>query len=202
MILMAGRMRLHRARAPKQRVSPSQPGYFYPGEVVRLLSLGDIDYAQLRELLALVRGWNPEAHRWARYDLHDIACIQAAIELAGGVQALAKGRKLRLEPLRRALAALRTAGISDPVLRAGLLRQEGRVLASSAGVTFDVTTGQLLLEFAEEVAVGYLKDNVVTADFAAMQKTLSAERRLIRREPRRNAVRRRWPVDVAAERLG
>jgi len=195
--MMAGRIRHHRPRGPARRISSSQPGYFYPGEVVRLLGLEDIDYAQLRELLGLVRGRALGPRKWARYDLHDLACLRAGIDLAGGRPALRRGRRLRLEPLRRAVAALRLAGFAEPLLDAGLTVLDGRLVATSADVIFDPTTGQTALDFVQHEAVRYLRENVVVpADFSAVRRVLASERKAMRPVRARAAGAFPWPVDV------
>ena len=71
--------------------------YFYPAEVVRILGLQGIDYAQLRRLLRLFRTTDSQpTRRWGRYSFEDLVAIRIAVRLAGGTDALARGHRLQL----------------------------------------------------------------------------------------------------------
>jgi hypothetical protein len=163
---------------------------------VRLLELGDVDYAQLRDLLSLTRGSALRPQEWSRYDLRDLACLKAAIDLCGGPEALKQGRRLRLAPLRRAIEALKSAGFSEPLLDAGLHTIDRRLVATSTGVTFDAATGQLVLDFVQQEAVQYLEENVLVADFAAVKQVIAFERRTMRRRAVRGPADLVWSVEV------
>lgn len=89
--------------------------YFYASEVVRILGLQGIDYAQLRRLLRLARTSNAQPdRRWARFTFEDLVAIRSAVQLAGGTEALAEGRRLQLAELERACERLRELGIERP----------------------------------------------------------------------------------------
>jgi hypothetical protein len=173
------------------------PGYFYPGEVVRVLKLRGIDYAQLRALLALVR---PDGERptraWARFNLRDMACIRIAIDLAGGVAALQQGRRLRLSPLRKALRALSRAGYDLPLLDVTLSRDGERIIAVAAGVRFEAETGQLLLDLVQKKAQTYLEANLLRPAFRPVATALATERRKLSSRPA--STRAAWSVEVVS----
>lgn len=194
---MADRIRKHSARRPAKRLA-ERPGYFYPGEVVRILELRGIDYAQLRALLRLVR---PDGERptraWARFNLRDMACIRAAIDLAGGVGALQRGRRLRLAPVRKALKALQRAGYDLPLLDVHLSRDGDRVIAAAAGIRFEAETGQLLLNFVQRKAHTYLEANLLRPVFRPVASALTTERRSLSTRP--TSTTTRWSVEVASK---
>ena len=122
-------------RAPRDTAKPPaerQHGatYFYAAEVVRILGLDGIDYAQLRRLLRLVR--TPDAQpsrRWARFSFEDLVGLRVALHLAGGAEALAQGRRLQLAELERTCARLRQLGVSRPLIDVRL-RREGRAIVA------------------------------------------------------------------------
>ncbi|MGH2719532.1 MAG: hypothetical protein ACRDJU_13280 [Actinomycetota bacterium] len=120
--------------------------YFYPTEVVRILGLRGIDYAQLRRLLRLVRPAGSQPSRgWARYSFEDLVAVRVAVGLAGGREALAQGRRLQIAEVERACARLHELGIARPLLEVPLRREGRAVLAECQGMTFRPATGQLAL---------------------------------------------------------
>jgi len=193
---LADRVRNHSARRPAERLA-ERPGYFYPGEVVRVLKLRGIDYAQLRALLALVR---PDGERptraWARFNLRDMACIRAAIDLAGGVGALQEGRRLRLGPLRKALKALHRAGYDLPLLDVSLSKDGERIVAVAAGIRFEAETGQLLLDLVQKKAETYLAANLLRPVFRPVERAMATERQKLTNRSTSTATV--WSVEVAS----
>jgi hypothetical protein len=193
---MPHRIRKHRPVAPTSRTL--KPGYFYPGEVVRLLRLGDIDYAQLRRLLRIIRGdQGIEKKKWARYDLRDLGSLKVAIDLCGGPEALREGRHLSVSRVSRACEALRAAGVRDPLIESGLRLVGTRILATSQGLTFDAATGQLELNLVLTDATRYLQElrDVARAEVAV---ALRSEFRLL--NPTRQARRvGTWDVGLAVQ---
>ena len=194
---MAPVIQHHAAKRPRRRVSPDVPGYFYPGEVARILGLQGIDYAQLRSLLRIVRPTGREpGRRWARFDLHDMACLRRALELAGGVEALGPGRQVRVAALRRACEALRDAGYEYPLVELSLFRRGSRLLAASAGIVFDPATGQLELGLLVADAASLARQTGKGEEAAAVELALLHEAALLRRAARtkRSASRRNGPL--------
>jgi hypothetical protein len=165
--------------------------------VARILQLRGIDYAQLRDLLGLVRpdGESP-TRAWARFNLRDMACIRVAIDLAGGVGALQKGRRLRMSPLRKALKALRRAGYDLPLLDVSLSWDGERIIAVAAGIRFEAETGQLLLDLVQKKAQTYLETNLLQPVFRPVAAVMVSERRKLSTRPRSTPVT--WTVEVAS----
>lgn len=104
----------HAERAPAKRVrnADAGDGYFFPGEVARMLHLEGIDYTQLRTMFRLVRKQRsaPVAPGWSRFSLIDLACFEALLEISGGRTALEPRRKLSLRGVEETCAALRDLG--------------------------------------------------------------------------------------------
>lgn len=126
-----------------------ETGFFYPGELVEVLGVERIDYRQLRILLALVRGVEPGKlpRSWAQYSLPEVAGMRLALELCGAYteQSSTARRYLRLSPLEKACAALRSIGIENPLLEVPLVRHGSRIIAKVNGLLVDPTNGQLIL---------------------------------------------------------
>ena len=181
---MADRIRNHRPRSPAKRVA-DRPGYFYAGEVARILALGAIDYAQLRGLLKLIRPQSEAPGRaWARYNIRDLACLRVAIELAGGIEALREGRRLHLRTLRHALDALLKAGYALPLLDLSLSREGTRIIARASGIRFDAQNGQLLLDLTQDDAKAFLSNQLLRPDFRPVYRAIATERRALHGRPR------------------
>jgi hypothetical protein len=195
---MADRIHSHPAKPPARRVTDRR-GYFFPGEVARLLRLDGIDYAQLRRLLKLVRADDPPPRgAWGRYSLQDLANLKAAVDLAGGVEALQPGRRLRIVPLQQAFVALKAAGFPHPLIDVSLSRLGSRLVARGDGVTFEASNGQLLLDLAHEDATAYLGGELLNAEFAVVNQAMNAERRALRPRHWRAKMDCRVEVSTAA----
>jgi hypothetical protein len=155
-------------RIRTRRPSPKTPldlgrGYFYPGEVVRILKLEGMDYRQLRDLFRLVReqAGSPSPHKrqWARFTFRDLVALNTALHLAGGKEALAPGRRLRLYDVERICARLRDLGLTRPLTEIAFRRRGQTVIAQVDGISFEPQTGQMLLVEVEESLERYLKEN-------------------------------------------
>jgi hypothetical protein len=141
--------------------------YFYAAEVVRILGLQGIDYAQLRRLLCLARPTgDPPTRGWGRFSFEDLVAIRVAVRLAGGTEALAKSRRLQLAEVERTCARLRELGIVQPLLEVPLRREGRAVLADFHGVTFRPATGQLALAYTSEQVREFLSGVVHIGDGA------------------------------------
>lgn len=138
-------------RTPKDTTKPPAERrdgatYFYAAEVVRILGLDGIDYAQLRRLLRLARSADAQpSRRWARYSFEDLVALRVAVRLAGGTAALSQGRRLQIAELELTCARLQELGIERPLLEVRLRREGRAILAEIDGVTFRPATGQLAL---------------------------------------------------------
>lgn len=171
---MSEPIRDQRPVAPNPRLRPAasnaghDQGYFFPGEVARLLDLEDVDYHQLRRLLRLVRqqaaALPPPRGKWSRYTLRDVAALQVAVEVCGGRAALVAGRHLKIAPLERACAALRRQGVSNPLLDVPLTAHGRRVFALVDGTLVDPTSGQQALADGLERLDAYLGADYPEAD--------------------------------------
>ena len=159
--------------------------YFYPAEVVRILGLQGIDYAQLRRLLRLVRPTDGQpTRRWGRYSFEDLVAIRVAVRLAGGADALARGHRLQLAEVERTCARLRELGVAQPLVEVPLRREGRAVLADFHGVTFRPATGQLALgntaDLVQEFLAGVVRlDRQVLAD---VHSAIDRERARLDRE--------------------
>jgi hypothetical protein len=155
-------------RVPNHRASLRRPlkisrGYFYPGEVVRILQLENMDYRQLRRLFRIVReqaGQTTAAEgKWARFTFRDLVALKAALDLAGGEQALAPGRRLRLQDIEHICQRLNEIGFSSPLTEIAFRRNGRTVIAQVEGVSFEPTSGQMLLGEVETAVARYLEEN-------------------------------------------
>jgi hypothetical protein len=156
----------HDAVTPNPRVNRegTEPGYFYAGEVSRILGLDDIDYQQLRNLFRFVREQAGQSvpKGWARYTLTDLAGIEAALRLTRGVDSARPSRHYRLKPLRAACGALRSQGFSNPLLEVPMRRDGDRVFALIGTTVIEPATGQLVMERASNLVHEYLKSTSVS----------------------------------------
>lgn len=156
--------------------------YFYAAEVVRVLGLQGIDYAQLRRLLRLAR--QPDAapgRRWARFTFEDLVAVRVAVGLAGGTTALSAGRRLQLAELERACTRLRLLGVANPLLEVPLRREGRTIIAEIDGVTFRPATDQLLLTDTSTRINEFLA-NIIRLDenrLRVLRSDLDKERRRI-----------------------
>lgn len=143
---MAPRAEKRQLRSPRKRTAGD--GYFFPNEAVKILRLERVDYYQLRRLFELVRDASGKPYRggkWARFSFQDLAALRVAIDLAGGTQALRKGRRLQLKPIADACQALRLRfGLSSPLTQARLYREGRTVVAELAGLHFVPQSGQIV----------------------------------------------------------
>jgi len=152
---MARRTPGNTAKPPAERQHGAT--YFYATEVVGILGLEGIDYAQLRRLLHLVRPADAQPSRtWARFSFEDLV----GIRLAGGTEALAEGRRLQISELERTCARLRQLGIARPLLDVPVRREGRAIVAQVDGVTFHPVTGQLALSDTSSRVDAYLGEIV------------------------------------------
>jgi len=126
---------------------PGEPEYFYAGEVAAALEVERIEYRQLRELIGIVRNGDvaTDKDKWLKLSLVDIAALRIAVDLVGGREAFAVGRRIRLSPLRATIDALRAMGIAHPLIEVPLSLVNGRVFAAIDGHVVDPSNGQALL---------------------------------------------------------
>lgn len=136
---------------------------FYPGEVARILGLEGVDYHQLRRLFRLVRkqagSESPETRKWSRFTFKDLVAIKVAVALAGGAEALSKGRHLRLRDVEHTCERLREAfGLENPLTEV-ILRRRGKItVAHVQGLWFEPTNGQMVLAEVEDAVEQYLQE--------------------------------------------
>ncbi len=143
-------------RGPRRQVVSARTD-FYPGEVVRILKLREIDYRQLRELWSLITQTRGK-RKWGRYTFRDLIALRNAIELAGGDEALKLGRRLRIKHLARVLEVLRAQfGLNDPLMDMRLERVGSSILAHVSGAKFDPMESQFVLAEIMAGVRGYLK---------------------------------------------
>jgi hypothetical protein len=158
---MAPKIRTVREHTPKSPAKIDR-GYFYPGEVVRILGLEGLDYHQLRRLFRLLAGsGEPGAgtnNKWARFTFRDLVGLKAAIYLGGGVEALQPGRRLRLKEVERICKRLREEfGVLDPLVEVAFRRDGRAIVAQVQGVSFEPLSGQLVIAEAEKAVARYLE---------------------------------------------
>ena len=157
--------------APRVRTnqhSPTKPAEiirssFYPGEVARILGLEGVDYHQLRRLYRLVREQAsleiPGARKWSRFTFKDLVSLKVAVALAGGKEALSKGRHLRLKEVERTCQRLREDfGLENPLAEVVLRRRGKNTVARVQGLWFEPTSGQMVLAEVEEAVERYLQE--------------------------------------------
>lgn len=158
---MAPRVRVPQA-FPKKPLDLSR-GYFYAGEVARILKLEGMDYKQLRDLFEVVREQmgSPMTRdgKWSRFTFRDLVALKAALGLAGGKEALAPGRRLRVQDVRRICAQLRDLGLNNPLTEVAFRRRGRAVIAQVQGLLFEPASGQMLLTEVEEAVEQYLSEN-------------------------------------------
>lgn len=158
---MAPRVRTyqHSPIKPAENVRSS----FYPGEVARILGLEGMDYHQMRRLFRLVRqqagSESPETHKWSRFTFKDLVATKVAIALAGGKEALSKGRHLRLKEVERTCERLREVfGLENPLTEVVLRRRGPVTVAHVQGLWFEPANGQMVLAEVEEAVEQYLQE--------------------------------------------
>jgi hypothetical protein len=157
--------------APRVRTnqnSPTKPAEnvrssFYPGEVARILGLEGVDYHQLRRLFRLVReqacSEGPQIRKWSRFTFKDLLALKVAVTLAGGVEALSKGRHLRLKDVERICQQLREVfGLENPLTEVVLRRRGKTAVARVHGLWFEPASGQMVLAEIEEAVEEYLRE--------------------------------------------
>ena len=147
-----------RKRGGPKRELIAAVGVFFPGEVVRILGLKDIDYKQLRDLANLVSPGKTSRRKWGRYTFEDLIKLRSAIELAGGREALKLGKHLRVGHLSRVLGSLKAQfGVLNPLAEVKLERVGTSILAQVSGAKFDPIEAQYVFS---QIMVGvktYLK---------------------------------------------
>jgi hypothetical protein len=163
---MTKRVREFRPALPQARVAESSApgGYFYAGEAARILGLEQIDYQQIRKLFMFVREQAGEPlgtehkRRWSRFTVTDLACMEALVDLCGGKAALEEGRRLRIEPIRRACRSLRREeGVVNPLLQVPMVRIGDQVFAVVDGTVIHPRSGQLVLEGMIDTVTHHLR---------------------------------------------
>jgi hypothetical protein len=191
--------RIRTREGPPRRPLDLSRGYFYPGEVVRILKLEGVDYRQLRRLFKIVREQagspvSEEDDGWSQYTFRDLVAIKAALELAGGKEALSRGRRLRLQVVKEVCLRLRgVLGLSSPLTEI-LFRRMGRaVIAQVQGLLFDPSSGQLLLTEVVEVLERYLAEDPFPAEGARVEEL----RARVAQEAR--AIREALPAERRSE---
>lgn len=137
----------------RSRAIEAHEEFFYPAEAASVLGLHNVEYRQLRRLLELVRGpRSVESSRWARFSLADVAGLQIAVGLLGGSEVFERGRRMRIQPLEKAVESLRLLGFANPLVQVPLERQGNQIVARIHGVLVDPQTGQgLLVSVAERM---------------------------------------------------
>jgi hypothetical protein len=119
---------------------------------VRILGLEGLDYRQLRRLFRIVRQQaglpvpeGREGRRWARFSFQDLVALKAAVQLAGGEEALNAGKRLRLADVEHICSRLRGLGIASPLTEIAFSRRGKAVVARVDGLVFEALSGQVLL---------------------------------------------------------
>lgn len=137
--------------------------FFYASEAAQALGVPEIEYRQLRKLVEVVREGRPMPGKsWARYSLADVAGLQIVIDLVGGPDAFKPGgrMRMRLQPVRDAIAALRNMGFPHPLIEVPLSLEGDRIVAHLQGVVIDPRTGQgLLLQVQRRMEARYIALN-------------------------------------------
>lgn len=164
---------------------------FYPGEVAWILGLEGVDYHQLRRLFRLVRKQSsspgPEARQWSRFTFRDLVALKVALSLAGGKEALSKGRHLRLKDVERVCHRLREDfGLENPLTEVVLRRRGRSAVARIQGLWFEPASGQMVLTEVEEAVERYLDERREGKTSSTGLRKQAAEIR--RRTGRRNRV--------------
>jgi len=140
---------LRQAKPPALRhANETTSEFFYASEAAQVLGVPEIEYRQLRKLVEVVRdGRAVSAKAWARYSLADVAGMQIVIDLVGGPDVFKPGgrMRMRLQPVRDAIAALRKMGFPHPLIEVPLSLEGNRIVAHLRGVVIDPRTGQGLL---------------------------------------------------------
>jgi hypothetical protein len=152
---MAPRTLGRRLTTPAKRIRGSAEGYFFPNEVVRMLSLQRLDYRQLRRLFRLVAISRGEVmpRKWARFTFQDLASLRAAIHALGGAEAVATAKRLPLKRLEQACTRLREDyGLTNPLTQARLAWDGHGVVVQLHGARFEPDSRQLLLRLSDRLA--------------------------------------------------
>jgi hypothetical protein len=173
------------------RTESPDEGYFYPGEVVRMIGLEGADYRQLRTLFRLARASidlplpapADGNAKWSRFTLTDISRILVLVELTGGRKVVNREIKGRLyfDGIQEACRQLRDLGFTDPLLQVPMRRRGRSVVAIVEDVLIDMNTGQTLFDTAESLVAENLarsRDN--EAVLAAIRNERAAMENAIR----------------------
>ncbi len=150
-------------RRPRSRVIPERPdkGAFFPGEVARMFGIEEIDHQRLRRVFDLVRYQRGEPQlpkgEWARFDYLDLACTLEVIRICVDRRQLSGQQfRLALVHIRRACERLRSRGLDNPLLQARLDLNGTALIATIDGTTFDVQTGQQLIDEAVDTSSRFM----------------------------------------------
>lgn len=172
-------------KTPTKRVRADRDGYFFPNEVVRMLSLERLDYRQLRRLFRLVatsRGEVP-SRRWARFTFQDLAALRAAVNALGGPEAIATAKRIPIRRLERACEKLRTDyGLTNPLTQARLVWNGHDVVVQLLGARFEPDSGQLLLRLADNVDAHLQYSGTPKRSAKELKARIVAEERRIRQD--------------------
>jgi hypothetical protein len=183
---MSRRVEEHDPRQPAERVHRDvSAAVFFPGEVARLLRLGNVEYDQLRKLFVLARVLRGEPHpgrRWSRFTLGDLAAIEVLVALGGGRPHLASGKRLVLGEVVQACRALREVGIENPLLQVPMVRIGRRVFARVEDYLVEPTTGQLALAHVGDCIAEFLEERLITD--STVRAAIAREARLLRQRGR------------------
>lgn len=187
-------------RRPRRRVISDRPdkGSFFPGEVARMLDIEDMDNQRLRRIFTLVRKQRdaplPPSGEWARFDYIDIACTVEVVRICVDNDRLSRGDfRLALVHISRACERLRLLGLENPLLQARLDLSGKRVVATIGGTTFDVQTGQQLIDQVVIRSSTFMAQFHREGASADLLQRIEQERQIILRQSRGQMTTRFTP---------
>jgi hypothetical protein len=186
---MGRRVADHSEQAPASRRAVPADVEFFPGEAARLLRLDGIDYSQLRQLYVLarrLRGAQAPGRGWSRFTLADLAAVEVLVELGGGRDRLAVGRRLVLGRIQATCVALVELGFDNPLLQVPLKRDGRRILARIDAYVFEPATGQLVIDDVAGRVGLFLEDRLIKD--RRVRAAINAECRRLRPRRRRSLV--------------
>lgn len=151
-----------------------------------------MDYHQLRRLFRLVRKQacleSPEPSKWSRFTFKDLVALKVAVALAGGREALSKGRRLRLKEVERICQRLgEDFGLANPLTEVVLRRRGKSTVARVQGLWFEPASGQITLAEVEEAVEQYLQE---FSEEGKLPKELQKEAASLKRVRTRRRIER------------
>ena len=176
-------------KTPRKRVRGAADGYFFPNEVVRMLSLERLDYRQLRRLFKLVATSRGEImpRKWARFTFQDLASLRAAVAALGGADSIARAKRLPIKRLERACARLRSDyGLTNPLTQARLTWDGSDVVVQLLGARFEPDSGQLLLRLSDNLREHLNYASVTPEERDTLLPRVAAETLQVVRDGRRH----------------